>query len=76
MPNKRKNVNIEIEKELFSYLKAIRKKEKLTQEELAKKSGLKLSAIARLEKGTNDIQLSTLMSYLEPMGYKLQITKE
>lgn len=68
--------NKEIEKTLFSFLKAIRKKEKLTQEELAKKSGLKQSAIARLEKGTNDIQLSTLMSYLKPMGYKLQITKE
>lgn len=68
--------NKEIEKTLFSFLKAIRKKEKLTQEQLAKKSGLKQSAIARLEKGTNDIQLSTLMSYLKPMGYKLQITKE
>lgn len=68
--------NKKIEKALFSYLKAIRKKEKITQEELATKSGLKQSAIARLEKGTNDIQLSTLMSYLKPMGYKLQIAKE
>ena len=68
--------NKKIEKALFSYLKAIRKREKITQEELATKSGLKQSAIARLEKGTNDIQLSTLMSYLKPMGYKLQIIKE
>ena len=68
--------NKEVEKVLFNYLKAIRKKENITQKELAVKSGLKQSAIARLEKGTNDIQLSTLMSYLRPLGYKIQIIKE
>ena len=68
--------NKEVEKVLFNYLKAIRKKENITQKELAVKSGLKQSAIARLEKGTNDIQLSTLMSYLKPLGYKIQIIKE
>ena len=68
--------NKQIEKTIYDFLKDIRKKEKMTQQELAKKSNLKQSAIARLEAGTNDIQLSTLESYLKPLGYKLEIIKQ
>ena len=68
--------NKKVDKVLFDYLKFIRKRERMTQQELSKKSHLKQSAIARLEAGTNDIQISTLESYLKPLGYKLQIIKE
>lgn len=68
--------NNELKKIIYSYLKFLRKSKHITQEELAAMSGLKQSAIARLEAGTNDIQLSTLESYLKPLGYKVEIVKE
>lgn len=50
-----------------------RKKNKLTQRELSKKTGIKQSAIARIEKCVNSPQLSTLMKLLYPMGYTLKV---
>lgn len=46
-------------------LKAARKEAKLTQEELAERSGTKKSYISKLENGKGNIQLSTLIRIFE-----------
>ena len=46
-------------------LKETRKKSKITQEELALKTGTKKSYISRVENGKSDIQLSTLFRLFE-----------
>ncbi len=50
-----------------------RQKNQLTQRELSRKSGIKQSAIARIEKCVNSPQLSTLLKLLYPMGYTLKV---
>jgi len=46
-------------------LKEARKDAKLTQEELAKKTGTKKSYISRIERGLSDIQVSTYYKLIE-----------
>ncbi len=46
-------------------LKAARKEAKLTQEQLAEKTGTKKSYISKLENGKGNIQLSTLVRIFE-----------
>lgn len=46
-------------------IKETRKKSKVTQEELALKTGTKKSYISRVENGKSDIQLSTLFRLFE-----------
>lgn len=46
-------------------LKEARREAKLTQEQVAKKSGTKKSYIAKLENGEGNIQLSTLIRIFE-----------
>ncbi len=46
-------------------LKEARKEAKITQEELAKKTGTKKSYISRMENGRGNIQLSTLIRIFE-----------
>lgn len=46
-------------------LKSARKEAKLTQEELAKRSGTKKSYISKIENGKGNIQLSTLFRIFE-----------
>ena len=46
-------------------IKEERRLAKMTQEELAKKTGTKKSFISRIENGKSDIQLSTLYRILE-----------
>lgn len=50
-----------------------RKKNKLTQRELSKKSGITKSVIARIEKCVNSPQTNTLIKLLYPMGYTLRV---
>lgn len=50
-----------------------RKNNKLTQRDLAKKTGIKQPVIARIEKYVNSPQISTLIKLLYPMGYTLRI---
>ena len=50
---------------LGEMLKEARKKAKLTQEELAVKSGTKKSYISRIEAGKSDIQISTFSRIVE-----------
>ena len=46
-------------------LKDARKKKKITQEQLAEKTGTKKSYISRIENGKGNIQLSTLIRIFE-----------
>lgn len=58
---------------LGEMLKAERTKSKLTQEELAEKSGTKKSYISRIEAGKSDIQISTFYRIIE-LGLQKRLT--
>jgi len=51
-----------------------RKKESLTQKQLAQKSGLSQQAISRFEKGSG-WNLSTFIKYISGLGYGVQLKK-
>jgi HTH-type transcriptional regulator/antitoxin HipB len=56
-------------------LKEARQEAKITQAELAKKTGTKKSYISRIERGKSDIQISTYHKLIEiGLGKKLNIT--
>jgi DNA-binding XRE family transcriptional regulator len=56
-------------------LKEARKDARLTQEQLAKKTGTKKSYISRIETGKSDIQLSTFYKLIEiGLGKSLNIS--
>ncbi|MHB9153032.1 MAG: helix-turn-helix domain-containing protein [Spirochaetales bacterium] len=57
-------------------LKELRKKEGMTQEELAIKLKTKKSVISRMENHTEDIRLSTIDKVAEVFGKKVLITIE
>ena len=64
---------IKLEEEIIEATIAARKKCNLTQRELSEKSGIKQPAIARIEKGINSPQTSTLIKLLFSMGYTLKV---
>lgn len=53
-------------------MKMAREEAGLTQEELAAKLNTKKSAISRIENYAKDIKLSTLESFVQALGKKLQ----
>jgi ribosome-binding protein aMBF1 (putative translation factor) len=56
-------------------IKEERKHAKMTQEELAKRTGTKKSFISRIENGHSDIQLSTLYKLIEQgLGKKINLS--
>ncbi|PID95639.1 MAG: transcriptional regulator [Bacteroidetes bacterium] len=56
-------------------LKEARKEAKLTQEELANRTGTKKSYISRIERGLSDIQISTYCKLIEiGLGKSLNIS--
>ena len=56
-------------------LKEARVEAKLTQEELAEKTGTKKSYISRIERGSSDIQISTYYKLIEiGLGKQLNIS--
>ncbi|HLP75133.1 MAG TPA: helix-turn-helix transcriptional regulator [Bacteroidales bacterium] len=56
-------------------IKDERKQAKMTQEELAQKTGTKKSFISRIENGHSDIQLSTLYKLIEQgLGKKISLS--
>ena len=56
-------------------LRDARKESKMTQEELAKKTGTRKSFISRIENGHSDIQLSTLYRLVEiGFGKRVNLT--
>jgi len=60
---------------LGTMLKEARKEAKLTQEELAERTGTKKSYISRIETGKSDIQLSTFYKLIEiGLGKSLNIS--
>jgi HTH-type transcriptional regulator/antitoxin HipB len=60
---------------LGAMLKEARKQAKITQEQLAKKTGTKKSYISRIERGKSDIQISTYFKLIEKgLGKQLNIS--
>ena len=56
-------------------IKDERKQAKMTQEQLAQKTGTKKSFISRIENGHSDIQLSTLYKLIEQgLGKRIEFT--
>lgn len=66
-------LEIQLEMDIIKATIEARKKNKLTQRELSKKSGVKQPVIARIEKCVNSPQTSTLIKLLYPMGYTLRV---
>jgi HTH-type transcriptional regulator/antitoxin HipB len=73
-----KRTEFEIKAKAFAIGEIIREERhlaKLTQEQLAEKTGTKKSFISRIENGHSDIQLSTLYRLLENgLGRKISLT--
>lgn len=64
---------IQFEKEIIQATIEARKNNKLSQRELSKRTGIKQSAIARIEKCVNSPQVNTLIRVLYPLGYTLKV---
>lgn len=64
---------IRIESEIIEATIEARKKEKLTQVEISKKSGLTQSVVARIESGTHSPTMQTMVKYLHAIGYTLKV---
>ena len=64
---------IQLELDIINATIEARKKNKLTQTELAEKTGLKQSVIARFEKSKNSPRIDTTIKMLLPMGYTLRV---
>ena len=70
--------NFEIKAKAFAIgeiIREARKEAKMTQEQLAARTGTKKSFISRIENGRSDIQLSTLYRLLEiGLGKRVNLT--
>lgn len=64
---------IQLQMDLMDAVIAARNSKKITQRELGKKTGIKQSAIARIEKLSTSPQLNTLIRLLYPLGYTLRV---
>lgn len=64
---------IRLEMDIIKAIIDTRESQKLTQRDLSKISGIKQPAIARIEKGINSAQTSTIIKLLYPMGYTLRV---
>jgi DNA-binding XRE family transcriptional regulator len=64
---------IEFETELIGKLIEARERQGLSQRELARLSGVKQPAIARMESMKSTPQIDTLFKVLQPLGYTLTI---
>lgn len=65
--------NKKLIKMIYDYGKECRKRQKITQKQMADMIGVPQSSIARLEKGDGDVQLSTILNYLSPLGLTLEV---
>jgi ribosome-binding protein aMBF1 (putative translation factor) len=70
--------NFEIKAKAFAIgeiIREARKEAKMTQEQLAERTGTKKSFISRIENGRSDIQLSTLYKLMEiGLGKRVNLT--
>ena len=64
---------IRFEMEIIDATIKAREKAKLSQRDLSKKSGIKQSAIARIERLKSTPRVDTLMKLLYSMGYTLKV---
>ena len=64
---------IRMEMEIIQATIEARKNKKMSQEELSKRSGLKQSAIAKVESGVHSSSINTLIKILYPLGYTLKV---
>lgn len=64
---------IRLEMEIIEATIKAREKNKLSQTELSKITGIKQSAIARIENHANSPQIDTLIKILNSLGYTIQI---
>lgn len=71
-PEEREKINFQVS--LIGKMIEAREKKGLSQRELAKLSGVKQPAIARLESMKVMPQVDTLLKILTPLGYTLSIT--
>ncbi len=71
-----KKENKKLIKMIYDCGKASRKRQKITQKQMADMIGVPQSSIARLEKGDGDVQLSTILNYLSPLGLTLQVASK
>jgi len=65
--------SLESEYEIIRSLVKIRQEQNITQEQLAKRTGIKRSNISRLERGTGNPTLLTLKKLAEAMNKKLEV---
>jgi DNA-binding XRE family transcriptional regulator len=64
------------DKELVDKLVEIRKKENISQKQLAELTGNKQQSISRTEKGEHSPSLKLFCNLLNAMGYELKIVKK
>ena len=67
---------IDLEVELIGKLIEAREQRGITQNKLAEMTGLKQSAIARLERMSVTPKVDTMIKILKPLGYKLAIVPD
>jgi ribosome-binding protein aMBF1 (putative translation factor) len=67
---------LEPEFRLASMLIEARAKAGLSQEQLARRMGMKQAGVARIESGRYNPSMKTLQRYAEATGHKLQISME
>lgn len=60
----------------FREMKERRQRAGLSQTEVAARMGTSQSAVARLEAGTSDVRLSTLLRYAEAIGHEIELRLE
>lgn len=66
-------IEIKLEMDIIKATIEARKKNKLTQRDLSRKTGITQSVIARMERCVNSPQTNTLIKLLYPMGYTLKV---
>ncbi len=64
---------IDLKVELITEILNARQEKGITQKQLEEESGVKQPVIARMESGTTDPQLTTLLKVLRPLGKTLAI---
>ena len=76
-PERRTKIETEADRlhEEYKTLQELRKAKALTQVQLAKTLGIDHATVAQMEK-RSDLMISTLRSYIEAMGGKLNLTVE
>ena len=64
---------IKLEKDIISAITRLREENELSQRKLSELSGIPKTTIARIETNVVTPQLSTLIKYLNTLGYRLEI---